>query len=79
MLTLCIVCLHIYIHVVVDTADVDAPNEEELTHNECEEQIPHLDDILKASFASVGVVLPAPMHQEVLPFLWKYKYRYANF
>ena len=30
------------------------PNEEELAQNECEDQIPHLDDILKASFVSVS-------------------------
>ena len=41
--------------ITAEPSPVEAGNEEELTRTECEDQIPHLDDILKASFVSVCI------------------------
>ena len=50
-------CVHILF--TTDTA-TGAGNDQELSPNECEEHIPELNDILKASFASVRdfMILP---------------------
>ena len=49
-------CAHILF-----TTDSGAGDDQELTPNECEEHIPELNDILKASFASVSDLVTLPI------------------
>lgn len=56
--------MFMYNYTAICTAEpspVEAGNDEGLTQNECEDQIPHLDDILKASFVSVCIIQHTPI------------------